>query len=279
MQAVVTHPDGVAAGIESDAAREYFDVSVDSIETIVTRSQALSSVERLGVYANAYYARLLECLREEFPTLVHALDEETFNGFAFAYFQDHPSQSYTLGDLGRDFPQHLVDTRPERDRPDADWADFVIDLAIVERTFSEVFDGPGVENVPTLDSEQLLAIPPERWPHCRLVPVPCLRLLPLRFPVHQYISSVRRQQPAEIPPPQPTWLVVTRREFMVRRFAVSSAAYLLLSSFVEGATVLEAIEKVADDPEVDPEQLVSQLREWFQEWAAAGLFLSVETGK
>lgn len=278
MQAVVTHPRGVDEGIASESARAQIDVMPESVESVVTRSRALSSRERLGVYANAYYARLLECLREEFPTLVHALGEENFDGFGFAYLQNHPSQSYTLSDLGRDFPQHLVETRPEPAETGPDWADFLIDLAILERTFSEVFDGPGVENAPTLGSEQLLAIPPDRWPHCRLVPVPCLRLLTLRFPVHEYVSSVRRRESVEIPPPEPTRLVVTRREFVIRRFAVSAAEHDLLAALVGGATVLEAVEKVAVDPEFDPDDLAGALREWFRGWAAAALFQSVEVG-
>ena len=43
------------------------------------RSQALTALERLAIYGHAYYARLLECLREEFPVLKHALGEELFD--------------------------------------------------------------------------------------------------------------------------------------------------------------------------------------------------------
>jgi hypothetical protein len=59
-------------------------------------------------------------------------------------------------------------------------ADFLIDLATLELTFNEVFDGPGVEGESLLDGDRLLTITPERLLEARLVGVPCLRLLALR---------------------------------------------------------------------------------------------------
>ncbi len=130
-QAVVTHPDGVEAGLTSPEARAEIDVSPSRIEDMVDPSKRRTSVERLEVYANAYYARLLECLRDEFPALLHAVGEEVFDGLAFGYLQSYPSRSYTLSELSRQFAQYLEETRP-RDEDDASgpsWPDFMIDLA------------------------------------------------------------------------------------------------------------------------------------------------------
>ena len=83
MQAVITHPLGVQRGIDSSAAREQIPVKVQNVEDVISRSQALTSVERLNVYANAYYARLFECLRDSYPLLVKLLGQEVFDEFAF----------------------------------------------------------------------------------------------------------------------------------------------------------------------------------------------------
>ena len=85
---------------------------------IVTRSQSLTSTERLQIYANAYFARLFECLHEEFPALLHALGEETFDAFAFGYLQQYPSRSYTLAELGRNFAAYLAEVRPRGEQND-----------------------------------------------------------------------------------------------------------------------------------------------------------------
>src|SRR6516225_11362495 len=112
MQAAIMHPAGVAEGIASAEARGHIDVGPDEAESVVTRSRALTALDRLAIYGYAYYARLLECLREEFPVLKHALGAEVFDAFAAEYLQQYPSRSYTLLQLGANFPRFLAETRP-----------------------------------------------------------------------------------------------------------------------------------------------------------------------
>src|SRR5260370_1034988 len=76
----------------------------------------------------------------------------------------------------------------------SDWPEFLIDLATLELTFNEVFDGPGVEGEDLLNSDQLSALAPARLLQARLVGVPCLRLLPLHYPAHRYFAAVRRHE-------------------------------------------------------------------------------------
>jgi len=282
MQSVITHPDGIEAAIDSDAARSEIDVTAKDVERVITRSQALDSIERLRVYGNAYYARLLECLREEYPALVHAVGQDTFDGFAFGYLQQYPSTSYTLAQLGRSFPQYLSETRPKRDESQGgpDWADFLIDIARLERSYSEVFDGPGGEDERLLEADDLTAIAPEQWPQARLIPVECLRLLALSYPAHDYATAVRKQhQPA---PPQPslTCLAISRRDYIVRRRAVSAQEFDVLQSLADGHTVGQAIEHAASDMNAEQvDELAANLRQWFTRWATAGYFRRLDVAQ
>jgi hypothetical protein len=282
MQSVITHPDGIEAAIDSDAARREIDVTAQDVQRVITRSQALDSIERLRVYGNAYYARLLECLREEYPALVHAVGMETFDGFAFGYLQQYPSTSYTLAQLGRSFPKYLAETRPKReaDQGGPDWADFLIDIARLERAYSEVFDGPGGEDERLLEADDLTAISPEHWPQARLIPVECLRLLTLSYPVHEYATAVRKHQQPAPPPPSPTYLAISRREYIVRRRAVSPQEFDVLQALADGHTVGQAIEKAASDSSDDKlDELAANLRQWFTRWAAAGYFRRLEVAE
>src|SRR5271166_2747232 len=90
MQAVLMHPVGVAEGVASAEARGHIAVGPDQAEAVVTRSRALTALERLAIYSYAYYARLLECLREEYPVLKHALGDELFDAFSAEYLQQYP---------------------------------------------------------------------------------------------------------------------------------------------------------------------------------------------
>jgi Putative DNA-binding domain len=280
MQAVITNPEGVVAGIESDDARREVDVTADRVGEVVQPSKNCTSVERLEIYANAYYARLLECLRDEFPALLHASGDEVFDGLAFGFLQAYPSTSYTLGELSKRFPTYLEETRP-RDEELGDgpaWPDFMIDLARLERTYSEVFDGPGAERLPLLTVEQVEQISPDAWPSAQLIAVPCLRLLSLRFPVHEYATGVRNKQDPPIPDPSPTWLVISRKDYVVRRWTVSQVQFELLQSLLAGQTVGRSIGQAAElaiECGEDIDQLAASLRDWFAEWSAFGFFQSI----
>jgi hypothetical protein len=278
LQAVITHPDGVGAGVDSTAARAEIDVTASEAERLIGRSQLLTSLERLHIYGNAYYARLFECLSDEFPATARAVGRETFHGFALGYLQAYPSTSYTLARLGAKFPQYLRETRPPRESAGEapDWADFLIDLASFERTCNEVFDGPGFEGRELLTAGDLAGVPPDRFADVRLIPVPCLRLLELRFPVHEFATSVRRDQQPDVPAPRPTCLVVTRRSFIVRRQAVSPVQFAMLARLSAGGSLGDAIEAALAVENVDLGTLAGQLRQWFAEWAASGWFERLE---
>ena len=280
MQSVIMHPEGVTEGVASEAARRCLDVRPEEIERVVTRSRAQTALERLAIYGTAYYARLLECLRGEFPTLIHALGEELFDVFAVGYLEKHPSRSYTLARLADDFPRYLAETRPGGDEGDDSlpgWPDFLIDLAALDWTYNDVFDGPGVEGERLLEAGQLSALPGERWPDARLVPVPCLRLLALRFPVHDYYATVRDGQDPVPPQPAETFLAVTRRDYVVRPHALSAEEYGVLAALAAGQSVGQAIGLAARAAGSDLDRLASKLRGWFQGWAANGFFRAVES--
>ncbi len=287
IQAVITHPQGVEAGIDSTGARSEIDVDLSDVESVVTPSGTRTGVERLAVYGNAYYARLLECMREFFPAMVHALSEEVFDAFTLRYLNEHPSQSYTLNRLADNFVEHLQQTRSELDEdddpavgdgqdPSVGWPEFLIDLARLEWTIDEVFDGPGVEGKPLLTAEVLQVIDPERWPAARLVPVPCLRLLAFRFPVNQYYTDFRHGDSPEMPDVAETYLALNRRDYVVRRLELSQPQYELLSALASGQTVGQAVAEAARSVE-EVESFSASLAAWFQLWAAEGFFESIET--
>ncbi len=271
MQAVITHPGGVIAGVGAEEAQRHIDVDGERIEEVITRSRALGSLDRLEVYARAYYARLIECLRAEFPVLMRAVGEDLFDEFAVGYLMRYPSRSYTLNRLGADFALHLDETRP----PGEGWAAMLVDLAALERAIGEVYDGPGVEGQRLLVADDLLAVPADRWPEVRLEAVPCLRTLALGYPVGDYYTALRRNEDAKPPGPAESFLALTRRDFVVRRHELSRPQYHLLNALIAGRPLGLALGTTLEADGVDPDRLVADLRQWFHDWAAAGFFRAV----
>ena len=282
MQSVITDPSGIEAGIGSTLARSEIDVRLKDIESVILRSKARTSVQQLTVYGNAYYSRLMECLREFFPATADALGVELFDEFAFAYLQCYPSQSYTLGNLADQFVPFLKASRDQFDSSvsqnednDANWPDFYIELAQLEWTIEQIFDGLGVENETLLTADQLAAIGVERWPEARLIPAICLRLLDLKYPVNEFFTAFRHKQDPAIPPPRDTFLALTRRDYVVRRFTISQPQHALLAALIDGQRVGTAIESAAEKVE-DLDNFGRELQSWFQLWSAEGFFQRLE---
>jgi hypothetical protein len=272
LQAVVTDPQGVAHGVGSDAARRQIELQAGELEQVVTRSRHLTAKERLEIYANSYYLRLLDCLSHSFPVVEQALGEELFRDFAISYLQRFPSQSYTLHRLGENLATFLAEARPEREG----WSDFLIDLVRLEWAIGEVFDGPGVEDKPLLTAQQVASISPSAWPQARLRTVVCLRLLAFDYPVSPFYTRVRRGESPPIPPPAPSFLALTRKNYVVRRFPLNRAQHDLLSVLQQGGTVAEAIAAAGQASDQSEDQLAGSIRAWFEAWSRDGFFAAIE---
>lgn len=279
MQAVIVHPDGVAAGIESVAAQSEVTVTADRVEEVIDRSHTQSSIERLEVYANAYRARLMEVLVGEYPALVHAIGEEVFVELANGYLEAHPPRSYTLAVLGKYFPDYLAKSRPARDDDQPDWADFLIDLARLERIYSEVFDGPGIEQITAISEDDLRGLSVEAWLHSKLIPAPCLRLATFDFPVHEYATDVRCERQPTPPLAQTTHLAITRRDFIVRRVGLSEPEFKVLSALIAGQTISEALESLLQTTRQPAAEITDDVRRWFQTWTVARYFVGIRSSQ
>ena len=274
MQSVITHRTGVIDGIASADARALIDLPPADIEQVIGRSSQQTSVERLEIYSGAYFARLLECLRAEYPIMAQAMGTELFDEFAVEYLERYPSQSYTLNDLGANFARFLAETRPTATDEDNSWLDFLVDLAKLEWCFAEVFDGPGAENLRLLGLDQLQGFDADSWAETRLRAVSCLRILRLDFPVQVYYRAIRDRAEAVPPDRGPTWLAVSRRNYVVRHHTMAPAEAEILEAILAGTTVGEAIGRAAAPS--DFAAFAEDLRRWFHHWTAEGFFLAIE---
>ncbi len=279
MQCVIMHPGGVSEGVDSPQARQHVDITLGELEQTIGRSRALSSADRLEIYVNAYHARLTECLDEEFAVTRYALGEDLFAAVAFGYLQHYPSHSYTLGRLGARFPGYLAESRlhaaaaPEGTGPT--WPDFVIELATLERSLYEVFDGPGTEQSGTLAAADLGSMAPEQWATARLVAAPCLRLHQFEHPVSDFWEDCTGGAEPAACEPRRDWLAINRRDYVVERHALSGEQHSLLSGMVAGQPLAAAIERAAAATQ-DAEAFETQLGGWFADWAAHGFFVRIE---
>ena len=240
-------------------------------EAVVRSSAKLSASQRLDLYRRSHRLRLLEAMRAFYPALAHMLGRELFDDLAWEYLQERPSRSYTLQRLGEELPDHLEAARPDADGPREAWPDLMIDLARLERTFAEVYDGPGLEAEAAPTSAALPAAPDAGWLAATAEPAPCLRLVRSSFAAGPYLAAVRQGEEPAVPVPAESFLAVSRRDYAVRLTPLEAAQYRLLDRLRRG----DRIEQAAAAAEVPPLAAWREVRRWSDE----SFFRSLQRGR
>ncbi|PPJ80640.1 DUF2063 domain-containing protein, partial [Staphylococcus haemolyticus] len=89
---------------------------------------ALSALEGLRIYHNAYRSRLLAVLREDFPALQQWLGEQSFEQLALAYIAAWPPRHFSIRWLGEKLPEFIrsyiaePQLSPMRELAELEWA-------------------------------------------------------------------------------------------------------------------------------------------------------------
>ena len=243
--------------------------STQEIEKHLKPSPQLNAAQRLGIYQRSYYLRLLQCMREQFPALCHALGDQLFTDFAREYLQTHPSESYTLYDLGRRFPHYLEQTRPDKDEPQQareSWVDFMIDLARFERQLFVLFDAPGHEGKPFAD---------ETVPDHLLQLQPCFALADCRFPVAHYYHQVRKGNNPAFPPEERSTIAIIRKNYLTRTLLLTPTHHAFLMLLQQGHEIVNALDMIALQLALPTDQVYES---WIatdgirKRWLDAGIF-------
>ena len=262
-----TDASGVEAGL-AGANRGLGLLNAPPLEQVVKAGPCLSAHERLQIYNHSYFARLTECLADDYPALAEALGESAFAALARDYIQHHPSSSPSLNAYGR----HLSTLCRGRVDP---WAAFAADLARLEWALVEVVHAPAGA---ALAPDALSAIPPASWATARLVPSPTLRVLSFDYPVGKYFQAFREERAPSIPEPQASATAVYRKELTIWRMELEAPAAHLLLNLVTGVPLNSAIlelEQRADD-DAARQELGRALPQWLSSWVSSGFFAGIE---
>ncbi|MCK6445996.1 MAG: DNA-binding domain-containing protein [Planctomycetes bacterium] len=273
LQGVITHPEGVRAGLANTLVAGGACVDESELESVVTPSEHLSALERVEIYSDMYFLRLVDCLREDFPCLAWTLGDGRFEKLTRGYVTACPSMHFSLNQLGAKLASHVATTNVKK-------RGFFAELAALERAIQEVFDEHAS---PAIGRAELEAVPQSDWPSLRLVTTPALRLFAFRYPVNRYYQAFkdgrRPKAPSEAVASHgpTTWCAVYRKDYQVWRANLTHEQHALLAELMRGAPLGRALEACVASPGFDATKLGS-LGDWFREWASEGLFvgLSVE---
>jgi hypothetical protein len=234
-----------------------------------------SACERLDVYANMYFFRLLEALEQHVPKVAQLLGPQVFDDLVASYLAAHPSTNPSLRHLAAALPDFLTGHQVALDRPD------LPDLARLELTRNDVFDGP---DSPTLDAASLATIAPESWPALRFELAPTVRWLRLRASAVATWRALAEQAPIPEPTSEQSGCVVWRSrvpgsEDQVWHRAATLTEVIALDAVAAGASFDRICEIFAADLPALPADAAEAARpalEALVRWVRHGLLTDVK---
>jgi len=129
---------------------------------------------RIAVYADAYFLRLRDVLREDFSRVAALLGLEQFDEVVQGYLEAFPSRWPSVRHLGHALSEFL---RHRTDTPKC-----LADLAELEWARIEVFDAPDAECVTI---EDFISVPADAWPALRFSAIPAIKIFQAQYPVQR----------------------------------------------------------------------------------------------
>jgi hypothetical protein len=252
---LITAPGGVDEGLAHER-------SAADLASLVRGDDRLSAHDRLGIYANAYFYRLLEVCREDFPATAAILGDADFHNLITGYLVEHPPTEPSIHYAGRDLADFLKGHPLSAVRP------FLPDLARLERTLVEVFHAA---DAIALDAASLASVEPSRWPTLRIALHPAARIVDLAWHVERAVRAVEADSVPQPPPPAALKLLVWRHADRVHYRELEQGEAGALTRAGSGATFGEICTAVAQETGApDPAPLITR---FLRRWVSDGLLL------
>ena len=247
---------------------------------IIKANDRLSSFERLQIYNQQYWWRLLGSIGEDFRALRAVVGGRKFDKLAVAYLDGIGSTTWTMRDLGRQLESFLL-THPELTAPHTRLA---LDVVRVEWARVIAFDEPAK---PVLDPKKIATVSADRL---RIGLQPYLTLLELAHPMDDLLLKFkesqietatfsnavtatvtrRRARIAARPSRQPVHLAVHRLDLAVYYKRLEPEAYGLLTALRDGTTLTDACESAFSGSKDLPAANAEKIRRWFAQWMEFG---------
>lgn len=219
----------------------------------------------LRIYQQAYTARLLGALRDNFGVLPRAMGDESFDALGLAYLQAHPSGHPSIRWFGHRLAEFMAE------QPDLVPHPAFVDLARMEWALRAAFDAADAR---PLSAESLAARAPELW--AGWVPrfQPSAQLLSLAWriePAWRALQASEDEEP-ELDEPEAGehLLLVWRPQLETRwRSVADTTEALLLPAAMKGDSFGALCERAA--AHVGEAQAAAAAVGVLQQWIAEGL--------
>jgi hypothetical protein len=227
---------------------------------LVVETEKVPREVRLGIYANAYRARIVEAMAADYQSLKVYLGDDAFEALILAYIDAHPSQYFSMRWVGSKLGEFIQRTAPYSDHPD------LYELAHFEWALCHAFDAP---DATPMTANTLAALAPEQWSDLTLQFSPSLQLIALQTNAPQLWRALNAE---EAPPAVSTvaikqvWLV-WRQQLKLMFRPADTLEVIALEQFQHGGSFGDVCALLANHlPEDEvPLRAAGLLQQWLQD--------------
>ena len=251
---LITAPEGTGAALhQSPADAAFLD--------LIAGDKRLDRVVRLEIYADAYFYRLLDALKEDYPTILSMIGAIDFHNLITGYLLAHPPSKPSIFHAGEHLAEYL------RGHPLSDAQPWLPELAMLERGLLESFHS--LDAAP-LAPAALAALAPEQWPALTFTLHPSMRIFDLGWRVEQAVAAASAGSPPVRPAAEPGVVLVWRsRDGGAAYRALDPAEGAALRQIAEGAAFAEICSTLAGH--IIDENRPAEINRRFARWVADGL--------
>ena len=237
---------------ESIAERPSRDSIAPALLRIVGGADDVDRRIRIGIYSDAYYFRLRDVLREDFPRLAALFGVEQFAEVVAGYLEAYPSEQPSVRHFGRALAPFL--------RKRKDTAACLAELAELEWARVEVFDALDANCATIAD---LASFPPQVWPRLCFSTIPALQTLRSQFPVHQLWSG---DKGLDLSAAETSIRVWRKNDFQVLHAPMDERESVALQRMIARQPFAEICETFADLPPLDAaKETTALLARWLED--------------
>jgi Putative DNA-binding domain len=206
------------------------------VARIIRSGRHLEPIEQINIYVSAYFYRLLECLKEEFPATLAVIGTNDFASLVREYLVWRPPTEPSIFYAGRYLAEFLRNHNLAKCRP------FIAELARLERATLETFHA---SEAPILTDEEMRAIPAQQWPTIELRSHPGVEILRGQWRVSEVLSAVERGDAWGEPAQEKNAVIVWRRGTDVHYRIIEATETDALALLQKGASFAAICEAIA----------------------------------
>ena len=257
---LIAAPTGVAEGLAQVGLPRK-----DGLDRLVASDDRMTPIERVEIYAQGYFYRILDVLKEDYPATLAVAGADNFHNLVTGYLIDYPPTEPSIYFAGQHLATYLA-THPLCER-----LPYLPDLVRLERIILESFHAADAQ---ALDADAMRAIPPAEWPALLMRAHPATRLVESAWRVDRVLHAVEDGATWHPPNRESVTIIVWRHTVCVSfRVAEPGECEALRLARVDGgktfAAICEAIAAAAGAND-DVAALINRL---LARWLSDGLLI------